>query len=81
MILTRLLSPHELGIVGIIAAVFYAVTMITDLGFEAFLVRHERTDDAGLGRQAARLRRARGVPAASGQSWPRRHLGSTALRP
>lgn len=45
MILTRLLSPHEFGIVGIIVAVFYAVTMITDLGFEAFLVRHERTDE------------------------------------
>lgn len=45
MILTRLLSPAEFGIVGIITSVFVAVAMITDLGFMDFLVRHERTED------------------------------------
>ena len=45
MILTRLLTPYAFGIVGIITAVFYAVTMVTDLGFQAFLVRHERSED------------------------------------
>jgi lipopolysaccharide exporter len=45
MLLTRLLRPYDFGIVGIITAVFYTVTMITDLGFEAFLIRHERTED------------------------------------
>src|SRR4051812_12082514 len=45
MVLTRLLKPYDFGIVGIITSVFYVVTMITDLGFQAFLVRHERTTD------------------------------------
>lgn len=45
VILTRLLSPAEFGLVGIITSVFVAVAMITDLGFLDFLVRHERTDE------------------------------------
>jgi lipopolysaccharide exporter len=45
MVLTRLLKPYDFGIVGIITSIFYVATMITDLGFQAFLVRHERTDD------------------------------------
>lgn len=45
MLLTRLLSPKEFGIVGIITSVFFAVAMVTDLGFQDFLVRHERTED------------------------------------
>lgn len=45
MILTRLLRPYDFGIVGIITSVFYMVTMVTDLGFQAFLVRHERTEE------------------------------------
>ena len=44
MILTRLLKPYDFGIVGIITTVFFAVTMITDLGFEAFVIRHNRDD-------------------------------------
>jgi O-antigen/teichoic acid export membrane protein len=45
MVLTRLLRPYDFGIVGIITSIFYVVAMITDLGFQAFLVRHERTDE------------------------------------
>ncbi len=45
IILTRLLSPSDFGIVGIITAIFVAVAMLTDLGFMDFLVRHERTED------------------------------------
>ena len=45
MILTRLLTPSEFGIVGIVSSVFFAVAMVTDLGFQDFLVRHERTED------------------------------------
>src|SRR5579884_3743203 len=45
MALTRLLRPSDFGIVGIIGSVFYTASMFTDLGFQAFLVRHERTDD------------------------------------
>lgn len=45
IILTRLLTPAEFGIVGLITSVFFAVALITDLGFQDFLVRHERTED------------------------------------
>jgi O-antigen/teichoic acid export membrane protein len=45
MLLTRLLKPYDFGIVGIITSIFYVVTMLTDLGFQAFLVRHERTEE------------------------------------
>jgi O-antigen/teichoic acid export membrane protein len=45
MILTRLLRPDDFGIVGVIGSVFYTAGMFTDLGFQAFVVRHERTDD------------------------------------
>jgi O-antigen/teichoic acid export membrane protein len=45
MLLTRLLTPSDFGIVGIITTIFVVAEMITDLGFEAFLVRHQQTDD------------------------------------
>jgi len=44
MLLTRLLTPYDFGIVGIITSVFFAVAMVTDLGFQDFLIRHERTE-------------------------------------
>lgn len=44
MTLTRLLRPDDFGIVGIIGSVFFTAEMFTDLGFQAFLVRHERAD-------------------------------------
>ena len=45
MLLTRLLTPDAFGIVGLITSIFFAVALVTDLGFEAFLIRHERTED------------------------------------
>jgi lipopolysaccharide exporter len=45
MTLTRLLRPADFGIVGIISSVFYTAAMFTDLGFQGFLVRHQRTDE------------------------------------
>lgn len=45
IILTRLLSPRDFGLVGIIASVFFVLTMITDLGFTSFVVPHERGDE------------------------------------
>jgi O-antigen/teichoic acid export membrane protein len=45
ILLTRLLSPPEFGIVGIISSIFFAVAMVTDLGFQDFLIKHKRTED------------------------------------
>jgi lipopolysaccharide exporter len=45
MLLTRMLNPAQFGIVGIITTIFFAVALVTDLGFQDFLIRHERTED------------------------------------
>ena len=45
IILTRLLAPSEFGIVGLITSIFFAVALITDIGFQDFLVRHDRTEE------------------------------------
>lgn len=42
IVLTRLLSPADYGLIGIITAIFFAIVMITDTGCQAFVVRHER---------------------------------------
>lgn len=44
-ILTRLLTASDYGVVGIITSITYIVAMLSDFGFFAFLVRHERSDD------------------------------------
>lgn len=40
LILTRLLTPSVFGLVGIMMSLFFTLAMITDLGFESFIVRH-----------------------------------------
>ena len=45
ILLTRLLAPSEFGIVGIITSVFFAVALVTDIGFQDFLVRHDRSEE------------------------------------
>lgn len=49
VILTRLFVPEVFGIAGIIASVAFVLAMMSDLGFQAFVVRHpdaERRDFA-----------------------------------
>ena len=43
--LTRLLAPEVYGITGIIMSVFYMINMVTDIGLQAYVVRHHRSDD------------------------------------
>ena len=45
MCLTRLLSPDVYGITGMIMSVFYMINMVTDIGLQAYVVRHHRSDD------------------------------------
>jgi O-antigen/teichoic acid export membrane protein len=42
---TRLLSPGVYGITGLIVSVFYVINLLTDVGFQAYVVRHDRGDD------------------------------------
>ena len=44
VILTRLLVPEVFGIAGLIASVQFTVALASDLGFQAFVVRHEDGD-------------------------------------
>src|SRR4051794_11650092 len=45
MCLTRLLSPDVYGITGMIMSLFYMVNMVTDIGLQAYVVRHERSEE------------------------------------
>lgn len=45
VILTRLLAPEIFGAVGIISSIAFVLAMISDLGFQAFVVRHRDGDD------------------------------------
>src|ERR1700674_2230613 len=44
VVLTRILTPSVFGLFGIIGSLFFALAMITDLGFDSFVVRHARGD-------------------------------------
>ncbi|WP_179042943.1 oligosaccharide flippase family protein [Sphingobium lactosutens] len=44
VILTRLLVPEAFGVSGIIASVSFTAAMLSDLGFQAFVVRHQDGD-------------------------------------
>lgn len=44
--LTRLLSPSDFGLIGIVISIFFVINMITDAGFQPYIVRHERGLDS-----------------------------------
>lgn len=44
VVLTRLLAPEIFGISGVIASIIFAFGMVSDLGFQAFVVRHPDGD-------------------------------------
>ena len=44
VLLTRLLTPEAFGIAGIIGVAAYVLTMISDVGFQAFVIRHPDGD-------------------------------------
>lgn len=45
MILTRLLSPADFGISGFIGSIFAALALISDVGFQAYIIRHPNGDN------------------------------------
>lgn len=45
MCLTRLLTPNVYGITGMILSIFYMINMVTDIGLQAYVVRHHRSDE------------------------------------
>jgi len=45
VVLTRLLAPDVFGLSGIILSTFFVIGMISDVGFQAYVVRHHKGDD------------------------------------
>lgn len=45
ILLTRLLAPDAFGLVGVINAIFFAITMVSDIGIQSWLTRHAQGDD------------------------------------
>lgn len=45
VVLTRLLTPEIIGLVGIISSIFFTIALLTDLGFQSYVVRHPDGDD------------------------------------
>lgn len=45
ILLTRVLAPEVYGVVGIIVSIAFILEMLTDLGFQAFVIRHREGDD------------------------------------
>ena len=44
LVLTRLLVPEAYGIMGILTSVAFAVSLLTDVGLQAFMLRHKDID-------------------------------------
>ena len=61
MCLTRLLSPDVYGITGMIMSVFYMVNMVTDIGLQAYVVRHQRSDEPDFLSAVFTIHAVRGV--------------------
>jgi len=73
VVLTRLLAPDVYGITGIIMSVFYAINMVTDIGLQAYVVRHSRSDEDSFLDAVYTIHAIRGVGlslVAIASAWP-----------
>lgn len=61
MCLTRLLAPEVYGVTGLIMSVFYMVNMVSDIGLQAYVVRHHRTDERDFLDSVFTIHAGRGV--------------------
>ena len=71
--LTRLLAPDVYGITGMIMSVFYMINMVTDIGLQAYVVRHQRSDDPDFLSSVYTIHAVRGVVLAMigmALAWP-----------
>jgi lipopolysaccharide exporter len=59
--LTHILVPDIFGQTAIVSSVFFLIAMITDLGFEAYVVRHARGDEQAFLDATWTLHAIRGV--------------------
>ena len=61
VLLTRLLSPEVYGISGLIMSALFVINMLSDLGFQAYVVRHHRTDEPDFLNAVWTIHAGRGV--------------------
>ncbi|WP_420142577.1 oligosaccharide flippase family protein [Sphingomonas sp.] len=61
MTLTRLLDAHAYGVVGVVTSVAYVLTMLSEVGLSAFIVRHAEGDDPRFLDQVWSIRLIRGL--------------------
>lgn len=61
MLMTRLLSPDVYGITGMIMSALFVIGMLSDLGFQSYIVRHQRSDDADFINAVWTIHAGRGV--------------------
>lgn len=61
MCLTRLLSPDVYGVTGMIMSVFYMINMVSDIGLQAYVVRHQRSDEPDFLSAVFTIHAVRGV--------------------
>jgi O-antigen/teichoic acid export membrane protein len=59
--LTRLLSPDVYGITGLILSVFYMINMVSDIGLQAYVVRHHQSDEPDFLSAVFTIHAVRGV--------------------
>ncbi len=73
MVLSRLLSPAVYGITGMIVSIFYVINMLSDVGFQAYIVRHHRGDEPDFLNSVWTIHASRGLVltlVAALLSWP-----------
>ena len=73
VLLSRLLSPDVYGLTGMILSVFYVINLLSDVGFQAYIVRHARSDDLQFLNAVWTIHAARGLALATLGillSWP-----------
>lgn len=42
LVITRILAPEAFGIIGVVTAISFILTMLTDMGFNVFVIRSEK---------------------------------------
>ena len=61
VVLTRLLTAEDFGVVGIISSILYIVVMLSDVGVQAYIVRHDEGAQTQFLDEVWTLRLIRGI--------------------
>lgn len=65
LVLTRLLAPEAFGVVGLMATISFVFQLLTDMGFEAFVVRSKKGEERRFLNVIWTIRLVRGITLAA----------------